>query len=454
MNMFLFFKNVFVYAACTHSPCVISDSFPYFELIVNLLIIFSTVVLFILLIITGVSYFFQKGDKRKIESIRKRLLFTVIGYVFIYIPFILFPILKSYTGVINLVDNNGNNSSNLSSTYTPTPLPSYLISSVTPPSVSSDGANYATDSVHYQINDLGCPVQVVDGFPIFHQDMNPATNLRQLVASYYGIDPKKPIADQLTSKEFNCYQWGEYSSSNEASAYGGCSCSDSSLAAVVDYWYNRTYQSSGTFSISDVLNINEADGTGCVINSNTPQGFSQYGKWGNFVNTANLLSNTYKGPGKPIKFVGSTLFSGSNFEVPNTLYNLNHYLAPVVNAGYPVLMGMDDHFIVLLQVNNVSNDGSGESVVAFDSAGHMAFNYGGARNPNGTYYAPATSDMTAGYPASNKGPGGIQVNYQINHTLDDFLDEWDVQGVSSNPGGGLGYAFILEPSTYNETFPK
>ncbi len=89
--------------------------------LISLLLIGSAIVLFIMIIVTGLRYITSGGKKENVDKTAKGLLYSVVGFGLVFLSFIILQLLSSVTGLSSGFSfSNGNFKFNLQSTFTPT----------------------------------------------------------------------------------------------------------------------------------------------------------------------------------------------------------------------------------------------------------------------------------------------------------------------------------------------
>ncbi len=131
---FLFLSAHIIQADCNSLTAPTLDcSFGLVGDVITKFLGISAIVFFFMILIAGFRFITAGGNPENLNGARKSLLFTVVGFALVFLPFIVFQIIGKTSGVSSglVVDNNGNISFNPLSTYTQTPVPSYLINSTT-----------------------------------------------------------------------------------------------------------------------------------------------------------------------------------------------------------------------------------------------------------------------------------------------------------------------------------
>ncbi len=314
----------------------------------------SAVVFFFMLLISGYSFITAGGDSKKVESARKSLFYSVIGFGLIFMPFIIFQIIGRVTSVSTglLVSNNGNLTFNPESTFTETPLPSYYINKTTSTPTSTSGGSTLLGP--------GCNVGLaLDETPIFYQQWGP-TNPPDYANPFWYNTP--------------CEHYGEYQTNgqldyNKYNNDGYSACNPSSLITVVDTYLNRL-DGGGNLIISDGIDaLNKFGGFDSSSGYQWSPDVAPYYRFGHDLQAANYLMQTKAG--NQIHFKAYAI-QGSGSAPYGTSADFDR-VAKAANAGYPVIVGMTNHYMTIL---NVDYSSPNITVTAADTGHITAYGWG------------------------------------------------------------------------------
>jgi hypothetical protein len=381
-----------VHADCTTdvtTPCTIQNLFSLAPVILGAFIAISIVVFFFMIIVSGFIFITAGGDAKRIESGRKSLLYSIIGFALVFFPFIAFQLIGQFTQINTgfSVGPNGTISIKVNSTYTATPLPSNEVNTLTPTPVLN---TYQPSNKIYNIelNDNDCYVAYADNGTV--------------IIDQYGLIPINQTGNKNTPY---CQAFGQYSNVNDAINYGWEACSAGSVASVTSTWINRA-------GLSPIISMEDSVTAEIAVGGLAAVGTGGYGAgylfsgngpptyiFQHMLDAANLIMQK--------RYKDAFTFHGYGMVGSNSAANFKR-VATAVDAGYPVIVGMPDHWLTILDVDYASN-----TITNADTGGLTAWGeYGkGVSNGDGTQ---STSPIAS------------------------FISQW------------TGYAFILEPTDQNE----
>lgn len=114
--------------------------------IINVILVLSISVFFIILVVDGYNFITAGGDSDKIKDAQKSIIFSMLGFGLVFGAFLILQIVARVTGVnsgFSILPGSGNIAVSIQTTYTPTPVDSRLIhpflTTTPPPFVDGDG---------------------------------------------------------------------------------------------------------------------------------------------------------------------------------------------------------------------------------------------------------------------------------------------------------------------------
>ncbi len=228
-------------------PAVLSDMFSKIPTVILLLEYFSVIAVFIMLIKGGIQFMVSGGDKKSIEAGKNSLIFSVIGFVIIFLSFLVINLVHNYTAESAFqITSSGAIEANTVSSFTATPLPFYLISTITPPPLP------------YSVNISGAfqkPSAQPSTADVPHSCGGNVSYCINGNYTSYPTNPSYTTTDCILYGEYNCSE-SDYTS--YTSNCIGCYSFESSLASVLNGYF--TYKGLNTkITIEKILKLDTAD---------------------------------------------------------------------------------------------------------------------------------------------------------------------------------------------------
>ena len=269
----LFFTSPVQADTCLTNVCpqTLLDAVPIIPKIILLILVMAVFVLFIVILINGIKFMTATGNPEKLSGAQKSFFFTIIGFACIFLAFVginvLLSVTKTNSGV--KVGSNGTLSIDLQSTYSVTPIPSYLLDRVTDtpiPSYENTGSGSGLGYPAIAQLDDGCNIQFDGDIPVFYQYIQTNEgNLGGYYTNIHGGYTGSASEDGFSPSQLNsqCQLWGEYANTHDnignadivGEAWEGSTCSAGSITTVVDsYLRSKGYQ--GPYlTINDAINF-------------------------------------------------------------------------------------------------------------------------------------------------------------------------------------------------------
>lgn len=249
--------SVFIAAICAIAVPVFaqSDNPPTFldaanlvAPIIHTLLSVAVVVFFIMLIVGGFAFITANGDAKRLEAGKKGILFSILGFALVFIPFMIIPLIGQITGVNTgfFSQSNGDLIFNLSSPFSATPLPSSEISYTTP-EPTPDYTPIPTPPNPPTVTPTTDPSNGACGTAPFNYSSvtgitGPAADLIPIGQMAWGNNP------------CGNYEYGPYGKSiYNAFAYAYVACVQAALAADMNAFMTYMYGIKNLFTIEDAL---------------------------------------------------------------------------------------------------------------------------------------------------------------------------------------------------------
>lgn len=92
-------------------PPVLSQIAGVIVVVIQIMLAISVVVFFFMLVVNGFNFITAGGSSEKIDSARKSIVFSVIGFALVFGSFLIITIIANFTGIDKgrfSVDNQGN----------------------------------------------------------------------------------------------------------------------------------------------------------------------------------------------------------------------------------------------------------------------------------------------------------------------------------------------------------